>query len=86
MTHLMLPLSSGRSLIQCDLFFHRETAGENFQPEDAIEFWDMTNRQDWHVCELGQQGISSRAYAPGLYPPRESLPAAWDREYLLRLG
>ncbi|MGH7937428.1 MAG: SRPBCC family protein, partial [Bryobacteraceae bacterium] len=39
-------------------------------------------RQDWHVCELSQQGISSRAYTPGPYSPRESIPAAWDREYL----
>jgi len=42
----------------------------------------VTNRQDWHVCELAQQGISSRAYAPGLYSTEESLLAAFDREYL----
>ena len=26
----------------------------------------MTNQQDWHVCELSQKGISSRAYSRGL--------------------
>ncbi len=57
----------------------------DFRPNDAIEFWDMTNKQDWHVCELSQQGIASRAYQPGPYSPRESIPAAWDREYLRRL-
>jgi phenylpropionate dioxygenase-like ring-hydroxylating dioxygenase large terminal subunit len=36
------------------------------------------NRQDLHVCELSQQGITSRAYQPGPYSPRESIPAAWD--------
>jgi len=36
--------------------------------------------QDWHVRELSQQGIASRAYQPGPYSPRESIPAAWDRE------
>jgi len=46
----------------------------------------MTNRQDWHVCESSQQGIASRAYQPGPYSPRESIPAAWDREYLRALG
>jgi Rieske 2Fe-2S family protein len=46
----------------------------------------MTNKQDWHVCELSQQGIASRAYQPGPYSPRESIPAAWDREYLRYLG
>ena len=39
----------------------------DFRPEDAIEFWDVTNKQDWHVCELSQQGIASRAYQPGPY-------------------
>ncbi|HYO45954.1 MAG TPA: SRPBCC family protein, partial [Gemmatimonadota bacterium] len=53
-------------------------------PEDAIGFWDATNREDWNICERGQAGISSRKYAPGPYSPRESLPAAWDREYLRR--
>lgn len=86
MTHLIWPLAPERCLIQCDWFFHPEAAGENYQPEDAIEFWDMTNRQDWHVCELSQRGISSRAYRPGPYSPRESIPAAWDREYLSQLG
>ena len=55
-------------------------AGYNIQ--DAEEFWDRTNRQDWHICEQSQLGISSRVYAPGPYSPRESIPAAWDRTYL----
>ena len=39
-----------------------------------------SNRQDWHVCELSQLGVSSRAYSPSPYSPRESLSAAFDRE------
>jgi Rieske 2Fe-2S family protein len=83
MVHQIWPLAPDRTLIHCDWFFHPDAFGRaDFRPEDAIEFWDMTNRQDWHVCELSQQGISSRAYQPGPYSPRESIPAAWDREYL----
>jgi Rieske 2Fe-2S family protein len=83
MVHQLWPQSPGRTLIQCDWFFHPEAFERaDFRPEDAIEFWDMTNKQDWHVCELSQQGIASRAYQPGPYSPRESIPAAWDREYL----
>ncbi|MDQ3199541.1 MAG: aromatic ring-hydroxylating dioxygenase subunit alpha, partial [Verrucomicrobiota bacterium] len=81
------PQSPGRTLIECDWFFHSDAAGDSdFNPEDAIGFWDMTNKQDWHVCELSQQGIASRAYQPGPYSPRESIPAAWDREYLRQLA
>ncbi len=83
MVHQLRPQSPERTLILCDWLFHPEALGRgDFHPEDAIEFWDMTNKQDWHVCELSQQGISSRAYKPGPYSARESIPAAWDREYL----
>jgi glycine betaine catabolism A len=83
MVHQLWPQSPERTLIVCDWLFHPDAFGRNdFKPEDAIEFWDMTNKQDWHVCELSQQGIASRAYEPGPYSPRESIPAAWDEYYL----
>jgi Rieske 2Fe-2S family protein len=87
MVHQLWPQSPERTLIVCDWFFHPEAMQrDDFNPEDAIEFWDITNKQDWHVCELSQQGIASRAYEPGPYSSRESIPAAWDREYLRRMG
>ena len=89
MVHLIWPLSPDRTRIVCDWYFHPDAAGisdPGYNPGDAVEFWDMTNKQDWHVCELSQQGIASRAYQPGPYSPRESIPAAWDREYLSRMG
>jgi Rieske 2Fe-2S family protein len=86
MVHQLWPKSRERTLILCDWFFHPDAFNRSdFKPEDAIEFWDMVNRQDWHVCELSQQGISSRAYEPGPYSTRESIPAAWDREYLRQM-
>jgi len=87
MVHQVWPQSPDRVTLFCDWFFHPDAFGRpDFHPDDAIEFWDMTNRQDWHVCGLSQQGIASRAYQPGPYSPRESIPAAWDREYLRTLG
>jgi Phenylpropionate dioxygenase and related ring-hydroxylating dioxygenases, large terminal subunit len=87
MVHQLWPQSPERTLILCDWFFNPDAFNSDvFRPEDAIEFWDVTNRQDWHVCELSQQGISSRAYEPGPYSARESIPAAWDREYLRRMS
>ena len=89
MVHLIWPLSPDRTRIVCDWYFHPDAAGisdPGYNPGDAVEFWDMTNKQDWHVCELSQQGIASRAYQPGPYSPRESIPAAWDREYLRCMG
>jgi Rieske 2Fe-2S family protein len=87
MVHQLWPQSPQRTLILCDWFFHPEAFDRpDFRPDDAIEFWDMTNKQDWHVCELSQQGIASRAYQPGPYSPQESIPAAFDREYLRRMS
>jgi Rieske 2Fe-2S family protein len=83
MVHQLWPQSPERTLIICGWFFHPDAfARKDFKPEDAIEFWDMTNKQDWHVCELSQQGIASRAYQPGPYSSREKIPAAWDEYYL----
>ncbi len=87
MVHQIWPQTPDRTLIHCDWFFHPGAfERRDFKPEDAIEFWDITNKQDWHVCELSQKGIGSTVYQPGPYSSRESIPAAWDREYLGRLG
>ncbi len=83
MVHQLRPQSPGRTLIICDWFFHPDAFDrQDFRPNDAIEFWDMTNKQDWHMCELSQEGIASRAYEPGPFSSRESIPAAWDRYYI----
>jgi len=83
MVHQLEPQSPERTLIFCDWFFNPEAfKRSDFDPEDAVKFWDMVNKQDWHVCELSQKGISSRAYEPGPYSARESIPAAWDQYYL----
>jgi Rieske 2Fe-2S family protein len=87
MVHQLWPQAPDRTLIDCHWFFHPDAAGgKDFKPEDAVEFWDITNKQDWHVCALSQQGIASRAYQSGPYSSRESIPAAWDRYYLEQMG
>jgi Rieske 2Fe-2S family protein len=83
MVHQLRSQSSERTLVFCDWLFNPEAFKRgDFGPDDAVEFWDMINKQDWHVCELSQQGIASRVYEPGPYSARESIPAAWDRYYL----
>jgi len=86
MFHTLWPDAPARTRVICEWLFHPDSfEAPGFDPEDAVGFWDETNRQDWHICELGQAGISSRVYAPGPYSPRESIPAAWDREYLRQM-
>lgn len=85
--YLVTPVAPDRSIVESEWMFNPASAGDSsFNPDDAIRFWDVTNRQDWHIVEQSQLGISSRRYAPGPYSPRESIPAAWDREYLRQMG
>jgi Rieske 2Fe-2S family protein len=53
-----------------------------FDPQEAVAFWDRVNREDWHICERAQQGVRSRGFMPGLYSELESLTAAFDVAYL----
>jgi len=81
------PQGPASSRVVCEWLVHPDApTAPGYNIADAEEFWDRTNRQDWHICEQSQLGVSSRAYVPGPYSPRESIPAAWDRAYLTALG
>jgi len=85
MVHRLWPLAVDRTRVVTDWLFHpNEMAKPDFSAEDVIEFWDTTNKEDWAISELSQKGISSRAYVPGPYSPREGLPQAFDRMILER--
>ena len=87
MFHTLWPQSPNQTRIVCEWLFDPYTMAQpGFDPADAVELWDLTNRQDWEICELTQQGVSSRAYTPGLYSSSESLLAAIDQEVLKALG
>jgi glycine betaine catabolism A len=87
MAHTLWPEDPGRTRIVCEWLFHPDTlSAGDWNPDDGVEFWDMTNRQDWHICEQSHLGVMSRAYRPGPYSARESLSLAVDREVLRSLG
>ena len=66
------PRTPDRSTVICDFLFHpAEMARDGFDPSDAVDFWDMINRQDWTVCAGTQRGMHSRGYTQGWYAPME---------------
>jgi Rieske 2Fe-2S family protein len=85
LTFTMWPKAADQTAIVCEWHFHPdEIKKPDFNPWDAIEFWDITNKQDWALSDLAQQGISSKGYQPGPYSNREELLLALDRFVLDR--
>jgi len=85
MVHTLWPQAVTHTRILCEWYFHpAEMAKPQFQADDAIAFWDITNREDWAIVERSQAGIQSRAYSPGPYSPREHLLHAFDEVVLQR--
>ncbi len=83
----LLPDGPEKTAIRCDFLFHpSEIAKPDFDPSDAVDFWDVVNRQDWHVCELVQSGMSSRMFEFGYYAPMEDASLDIRRYVAARLG
>jgi Rieske 2Fe-2S family protein len=66
MTHRLIPLAADRTKIECFWTFAPEALERpGFDPGYAVEFWDITNRQDWAACESVQRGLASDHAQPG---------------------
>lgn len=72
MTHVITPLAADRTRVVCEWHFAPEDAERpDFDPSFAVDFWDVTNRQDWLACESVQRGLSNPRAVPGPMAPEE---------------
>jgi len=72
MTHLMTPLAVDRTHVECAWTVPKDVAAKpDFDPSYAVDFWDLTNRQDWAACESVQRGLASPHARPGPLAPDE---------------
>jgi Rieske 2Fe-2S family protein len=72
MVHRLTPLAADRTRVECTWAFAPEAvAREDFDPSYAVDFWDITNRQDWQACESVQRGLTSVHAVPGPLSPEE---------------
>jgi len=82
LTHRVWPIAVDRSRVDCEIFVRPDAiASPGFDPNEVVDFWDLTNRQDWALCERVQAGVASRGYRPGPYHPSERCVHAFDRWY-----
>jgi glycine betaine catabolism A len=87
LTITIWPESPVRTRLVGEWHFHPdEIARPGFVYEDAVEFWDVTNREDWAISERSQQGIASRGYTPGPYSSRETQLWEFDQFVLSRVA
>ena len=81
------PRSAAATTVLCDFLFHpAELARPDFDPSDAVGFWDLVNRQDWSICEQVQDGMGSRRFSVGYLAPMEQPSADIGRYVAARLG
>jgi Rieske 2Fe-2S family protein len=84
MTHRLVPLAPDRTWIECTWLARPAEDGSVAAP-GAVEFWDITNRQDWRACESVQRGLASPHFRPGPFAPNEDavkqLVATIERSY-----
>ena len=72
MTHRMVPLSARETWVECQWSFPPEALDKpEFSPAYAMDFWDITNREDWGACESVQRGMDSGFAQPGPLSPDE---------------
>jgi Rieske 2Fe-2S family protein len=73
LTHRIEPIAPDRTFVECEWLFPPEVvARPGFDPAWAVEFWDVTNREDWAACESLQRSAGGRGYRPG--------PLSWGWE------
>jgi Rieske 2Fe-2S family protein len=66
MTHRLTPLTTTTTAVECAWLFPPEARERpGFDPAYAVDFWDVTNREDWAACQAVQRGIANRGYRPG---------------------
>ena len=73
------PHGPGRTTIVVDWLFDAEAmTAPGFDPGDAVEILDLTNRQDWDACERCQLGMASPAYQAVLVPSEHLITGFHD--------
>ncbi|MGH3510603.1 MAG: aromatic ring-hydroxylating oxygenase subunit alpha [Nocardioidaceae bacterium] len=72
MSHLLVPLTPELTRITCSWAFPKSAVERaDFDPTYAVDFWDLTNKQDWAACESVARGMRSPSFVAGPLAPDE---------------
>ncbi len=87
--HHITPLGPEKIINDCYWLFRPEIINDlkaQAGIKSAVEFWDLTNKQDWKVCEQMQTGTKSTRFTRGYYSGREDILSQLDHEMIKELG
>jgi len=89
MFHHITPVGPEKLINECFWLFRPEIISDPDKQKginSAVEFWDLTNKEDWLVCEQMQIGTRSQRFDHGYYSGREDILHQLDQEVLRALG
>jgi Rieske 2Fe-2S family protein len=75
MAHRLEPLTPALTRVECSWYVPAGVSDTAY----AVDFWDVTNREDWTACESVQRGLASPHYRPGPLAPNEDAVYQWVR-------
>jgi Rieske 2Fe-2S family protein len=79
-TFVFLPVDVAHTEIRCDWLVAGDAQeGADYDPDEVAALWDVTNKQDWHLCENNQLGVQSLSYEPG---PHSTIGEPYIAEFL----
>lgn len=85
-THYLRPRGAEQVFIETEWFCSKEQMQDpDFDPSDAIEFWDKTNKQDWALCENALMGLKSEGHLPGRYQAGETCSHLFDQWHIKKM-
>jgi Rieske 2Fe-2S family protein len=86
--HDFQPVSATETRVRCQWLVAADAEeGRDYDAAGVIELWDITNRQDWTLCEMTQEGMQSRRFAPGPNSPaQEAAVETFRSAYLTMMG
>ena len=85
--NILRPTGPEHTEVDCRFLFHPDAVEQaDFDPSDAVDFWDLVNRQDWTICERVQRGMHARPFEYGFYAPMEDWSLDIRKYVASRLG
>jgi Rieske 2Fe-2S family protein len=70
----LTPLNVHQTYARIDWLVHKDAVeGRDYDVQKLIAFWQITNAQDWKLCEVNQLGVMSSVYQPGRLSEKKEL-------------